>query len=92
MAIRQELCFVAVCDVCGTTQTREEYTPHASTAQEVIDIVTEKWGAPRDGWTRTADGRLVCDTVDDAAHRAAHEEAGRTLSDCAASVCFGVSD
>lgn len=89
MAVRQEVCFVAVCDLCGTSETGDGYTPHASTEQAVIDIVTEKWGDPTCGWTLTHDGRLVCDTVDDTAHQTAHEEAGKTISSCAMTVTFG---
>ncbi|MFF2852659.1 hypothetical protein ACFVT5_41160 [Streptomyces sp. NPDC058001] len=88
MAIRHVTCFVAVCDLCGTSETSDGYAPHGSTEQAVIDIVTEKWGDPKLGWTHTADGRLVCDTEDDAAHRTVHEEAGRTISDCAMTVAF----
>ena len=88
MAVRKEVCFVAVCDLCGTSETTADYTPHAPTEQAIIDIVTEKWGDPRSGWTHTADSRLVCDTVDDQAHRTAHEEAGKTISDCAMSVTY----
>jgi len=88
MAIRQETCFVAVCDLCGTSETTADYAPHAPTEQAVIDIVTEKWGDPQSGWTQTWDGRLVCDTVDDQAHQAAHEESGKTISNCAMTVTF----
>jgi hypothetical protein len=89
MAVRQETCFVAVCDLCGTSETTADYTPHAPTAQAVVDIVTEKWGDPGSGWTVTVDGGLVCDTIDDPAHRHVHEAAGKTISDCAMSVSFG---
>lgn len=88
MAIRQVTCFVAVCDLCGTSDNSEGYTPHGPTVQAVIDIVTEKWGDPSLGWTATPEGRLVCDTVDDEAHQAVHEEAGKTISDCAMTVTF----
>ncbi|MEU9218874.1 hypothetical protein AB0D47_20260 [Streptomyces sp. NPDC048376] len=88
MATRQVTCFAAVCDLCGTSQTSEGFEPHAPTAEAVIDIVTEKWGDPACGWTETADGRLVCDTVDDEAHRTVHEEAGKTISACAMSVSY----
>ncbi|WP_234029812.1 hypothetical protein [Streptomyces albus] len=81
--IRTEMCFVAVCDVCGGTETTAGGTPHGDTVQSVIDIVTEKWGDPRSGWTLTSGGQLVCDVVDDRAHREAHEAAGKTISDCA---------
>ncbi|GGW81040.1 hypothetical protein [Streptomyces griseoloalbus] len=37
MAIRKITCFEAVCDLCGTTETTADYTPHAPTAQAVID-------------------------------------------------------
>lgn len=86
--IRQEICYVAVCDLCETSETTADYTPHAPTEQAVIDIVTEKWGHPNDGWTLTDDGRLVCDTADDKAHQAAHEAAGKTISSCAMTVTF----
>lgn len=82
------ICFVAVCDLCGTSETTAEFTPHASTEQAVIDIVTERWGDPRSGWTHSVDGRLVFDTVNDQAHRTAHEESGKFLSDCAMTVSF----
>lgn len=88
MATRQVTCFIAVCDLCGASETGDGYTPHGPTEQEVIDIVTEKWGDPACGWTQTADGRLVCDTEDDADHRTAHEGAGKTISDCAMTVTF----
>lgn len=88
MATRQIVCYVAVCDLCGTSTTGDGFTPHADTAQAVIDIVTEKWGDPKLGWTATPDGRLICDTVDDEAHRTVHEEAGKTISDCAMTVTF----
>lgn len=88
MATRQIVCHVAVCDLCGTSETGDGCTPHGSTAQAVIDIVTEKWGDPTLGWTHTPDGRLVCDTVDDQAHRTVHEEAGKTISSCAMTVTF----
>jgi hypothetical protein len=88
MPVRQITCYEAACDLCGTTETTEEYAPHASTPQAVIDIVTENWGDPRSGWTHTVDGRLVCDTVDDEAHRTVHEEAGKTISGCAMTVTF----
>jgi hypothetical protein len=88
MPIRQVTCFVAECDLCGTSETTADYTPHGPTEQAVIDIVTEKWGDPTCGWTLTVDGRLVCDTVDDEAHRTVHEEAGKTISSCAMSVTF----
>lgn len=86
MATRQITCYEAVCDLCGTSETGEGYTPHGATEQAVIDIVTEKWGDPTCGWTVTADGRLICDTRDDDAHREAHEEAGKTISSCAMTV------
>ncbi|MCF1592492.1 hypothetical protein [Streptomyces muensis] len=88
MATRPVACFIAVCDLCGTSETSEGYTPHGPTEQAVIDIVTEKWGDPSCGWTHTADGRLVCDTVDDTAHKTAHEEAGKTITSCAMTVTF----
>jgi len=88
MAIRQEICFVAICDLCGTSETTADHTPHAPSEQAVIDIVTEKWGDPGSGWTHTPDGRLVCDTVDDEAHRSVHEAAGKTISSCAMTVAF----
>jgi hypothetical protein len=88
VATRQITCFEAVCDLCGTSETSAGYAPHGPTEQAVIDIVTEKWGDPKCGWTVTVDGRLVCDTVDDEAHRTAHEEAGKTISDCAMTVSF----
>lgn len=88
MATRQVICYETVCDLCGTSETAAGYAPHGSTEQAVIDIVTEKWGDPKDGWALTPDGRLVCDTVDDKAHRTAHEEAGKTISDCAMTVTF----
>jgi hypothetical protein len=69
-------------------QNRVGSTPHGSTEQAVIDIVTEKWGDPSTGWTLTPDGQLVCDTVDDEAHMSVHEEAGKTISDCAMTVTF----
>lgn len=88
MATRQVTCYVAVCDLCGTSRTGNDCTPHGRTAQDVIDIVTEKWGDPTCGWTLTPDGRLVCDTVDDQAHRTVHEEAGKTITSCAMVVTF----
>lgn len=88
MATRQIVCHVAVCDLCGTSDTGVGYAPHGSTVQAVIDIVTEKWGDPTLGWTLTPDGRLVCDTEDDQAHRTVHEEAGKTISGCAMTVTF----
>jgi hypothetical protein len=88
MAIRKVTCFVAECDLCGTSETGDGSTPHGPTEQAVIDIVTEKWGDPTCGWTLTVDGQLVCDTVDDTAHRTAHEEAGKTISSCAMTVTF----
>ena len=54
----------------------------------MIDIVTEKWGDPTLGWTLTPEGQLVCDTVDDVAHKTVHEEAGKTISRCAMTVTF----
>lgn len=80
MSTRQSTCHVAVCDVCGTSETTDGSTPHGSSPQEAIDIVTERWGDPTLGWVVTVDGRLVCDTEDDAEHKAAHEEAGRGVS------------
>lgn len=88
MATRQITCVVAVCDVCGTSEDADGFTPHASTEQAIIDTVTETWGDPTCGWTLTPDGRLVCNTVDDRAHRTVHEEAGKRLSDCAMTVTF----
>lgn len=87
MATRKIACYEAVCDLCGTSEYCD-YVPHGATEQEVIDIVTEKWGDPTCGWTLTPEGRLVCDTVDDAAHRTAHEEAGKYISPCAMTVTF----
>lgn len=91
MATRQVTCFVAVCDLCGTSETAEGYAPHAATEQAVIDIVTEKWGDPNCGWTLTPDGRLVCDTEGDEAHRTVHEAAGKTISSCAMTVTFAIA-
>jgi hypothetical protein len=88
MATRQITCYIAVCDLCGTSKTLDDYAPHAESAQAVIDIVTEKWGEPKNGWTHTPDGKLVCDTVNDEAHRTVHEEAGKTISACAMTVSF----
>ena len=88
MATRQVTRFIAVCDLCGSSETGDGWTAHASTEQAVIDTVTEKWGDPSLGWTLAIDGRLVCDTVDDEAHRTVHEEAGKTISDCAMTVTF----
>lgn len=89
MTTRQITCYEAVCDLCRTSETTDGYAPHAATEQAVIDIVTEKWGDPSVGWTLTVDGRLVCDTVKDEAHQTAHEEAGKTISDCVMTVIFG---
>lgn len=88
MSTRQTTCHVAVCDVCGTSETVDGSTPHGRTEQEVIDIVTEKWGDPMCGWVVTADGRLVCDTEDDAEHRLLFAEAGRAVSGDAMVVTF----
>lgn len=88
MATRQIVCYEAVCDLCGTSETAEGYTPHGPTPQAIIDIVTEKWVDLTCGWTHTADDRLVCDTVNDYAHRTAHEQAGRYISSCAMTVTF----
>ena len=88
MPVRQIICYEAVCDLCGGSEVGGEYTPHAPTEQAVIDIVTEKWDDPTLGWTQTPDGRLVCDTVDDLAHRTVHEEAGKYISRCAMTVTF----
>lgn len=88
MPIRKAICYIAVCDVCGTSETSEGYTPHGPTEQAVIDVVTEKWGDPGSGWTLTDDDRLVCDLVDDQAHRTVHEAAGKTISDCAMVASF----
>lgn len=88
MTIRKVTCFVAVCDLCGTSLNSTGYTPHGETEQAVIDIVTEKWGDRTSGWTQTWDGRLVCDTEDDEAHTTVHEAAGKTISDCAMTVTF----
>ena len=88
MATRQITCYAAVCDLCGTSETADGAEVHGDTEQAVIDIVTEKWGDPTCGWTQTPDGRLVCDTVRDEAHRTVHEEAGKTISDCAMTVTF----
>lgn len=89
MSTRQSTCFIAVCDLCGTSETVDGSTPHGSSPQEVIDIVTERWGDPTCGWVVTADGRLVCDTEDDAEHKVAFEEAGRTITRDAMVVTFG---
>lgn len=88
MGTRQTTCFVAVCDLCGTSQTADGYTVHGLTEQDVIDIVTEKGGDPTCGWTLAPDGRLVCDTEDDRAHEEVHEQAGKRLSSCAMTVTF----
>jgi hypothetical protein len=88
MATRQITCYQAVCDLCGTSETNDGYEPHAATEQALIDIVTEKWGDPKHGWTHTADGRLICDATDDEAHHAAHEEAGRYISSAAMTATF----
>lgn len=88
MSTRQTSCFVAVCDLCGTSETVDGSTPHGRTEQEVIDIVTEKWGDPALGWVVTVEGRLVCDIEDDAEHRALREEAGRMASADAMVVTF----
>jgi len=88
MATRQIVCHVAVCDLCKTSEDCDGFTPHAPTEEAIIRIVTETWGDPTCGWTLTPDGRLVCNTVDDRAHQAVHEAAGKTLSDCAMSVTF----
>lgn len=88
MATRQTVCYIAVCDLCGASEAADGCTPHGVSEQDIIDIVTEKWGDPTCGWTLTLDGLLVCDTVHDNAHRTAHEEAGKTISACAMTVTF----
>lgn len=88
MATRRVTCFIAVCDLCGGTEVGDGCTPHGSTAEAVIDLVTEKGGDPTLGWTETPESLLVCDTVNDEAHRTVHEEAGKTISGCAMTMTF----
>mgnify|MGYP001558271546 FL=1 len=82
MATRQIVCFVAVCDLCGTRLIVDDGELRLDTAEQVVD-----WAISA-GWTQTLDGQLVCDTVDDLAHRTAHEEAGKVTSECAMTVVF----
>jgi hypothetical protein len=88
MATRQIVCYIAVCDLCGTSESGDGHTLHGVSEQDIIDLVTEAGGDPTCGWTLTPDGRLVCDTVNDTAHRTVHEEAGKTISSCAMTMVF----
>ncbi|MEU8994090.1 hypothetical protein AB0C95_04585 [Streptomyces caniferus] len=85
---RRVTCYVAVCDLCGGTSDYEGSTPHFDTAQDAVDYAT----ASDDGWTRTADGLLVCDAVRDTAHEDAHAAAGKRMSPCAMHVTWDDTD
>lgn len=89
MAVRQTICYIAVCDLCGAIEGLDGCETHAPTVQDMIDIVTDKWGPVTSGWTHTVDGQLVCDIKSDALHRTAHEEAGKYISGCAMTVHYG---
>ncbi|MDX3336901.1 MULTISPECIES: hypothetical protein [Streptomyces] len=71
MAVRRCVCWVAVCDICGTTTDPDEYTPHFDTPDQAITNATHR-GDPTTGWTLTPDGRLIC-TENDPAHHAVTE-------------------
>lgn len=76
MAIRTETCYVPVCDLCGQSTDEDLREIHASSPEDAELLVTESMDG-YGGWTLTPDGRLVCDTVDDPAHEAVHEAAGK---------------
>jgi hypothetical protein len=82
MATRQIACYIAVCDLCGQSLVVDDGELRLDTAEQAADWATST------GWTKTPEGLLVCDTVDDQAHRTVHEEAGKTVSDCAMTVTF----
>ncbi|PCG82733.1 hypothetical protein CIB93_28300 [Streptomyces sp. WZ.A104] len=67
------MCWVAVCDVCGTEPDTNpgECVPHFDTPAEAIANAAY-WGDPVTRWTLTLDGRLIC-TADDQEHRTARE-------------------
>ncbi|WP_301130043.1 hypothetical protein [Streptomyces cacaoi] len=80
MGTRKVTCYIPVCDLCGGSEVDEgEFisTPHAVSPEEAIACVTDDDQA---GWVLTPDGRLVCDTTRDAAHKAALTQAGKSLS------------
>ncbi|MFI1849710.1 hypothetical protein [Streptomyces sp. NPDC020480] len=77
MATRLVTCYIAVCDLCGTTTDTDGFTPHHDSPEEAVRYMTETFCG--DGWTLTPDGRLVCDTVTDDAHETVHEKAGKRI-------------
>ncbi len=87
MATRLVTCYIAVCDLCGTSQHDEGYTPHLDTPAEAIDYVTDP-GDGNSGWTLTPDGLLVCDQRRDTAHEDAHATAGKRMGSDAITVTF----
>lgn len=75
MATRQTTCWIAVCDLCGSSNVDcadDVSTPHLDTPQEAIDYVTDDELA---SWTPS--GRLVCTNTADDAHDRAHAQAGK---------------
>ncbi|WHX19326.1 hypothetical protein QFW82_20835 [Streptomyces malaysiensis subsp. malaysiensis] len=78
MATRLVTCYIAVCDLCGTTTDADGFTPHLDSAEEAVRYITET-AFGDSGWTLSPDGLLVCDTVTDDAHEAVHEKAGKRI-------------
>ncbi|MEU5973665.1 hypothetical protein [Streptomyces sp. NPDC047315] len=87
MATRLVTCYVAVCDLCGTSQHGEDYTPHLDTPAEAVQYVTNS-GDEHSGWTLTPTGLLVCDQRRDTTHEDAHATAGKRMGHDAMTVHF----
>ena len=91
MATRNVNCYIAVCDLCGSTEQYEGGTPHLDTPEEAIQYALDNTTSydEHSGWTLTHDKRLICDNVKDTAHEDAHAEAGKRMT-CAMTVTFDI--
>ncbi|MFD0150802.1 hypothetical protein ACWGQ4_06245 [Streptomyces sp. NPDC055721] len=91
MATRRVTCFVAVCDLCGSTRQSDDYTPHLDSPEEAVQYAVDSGLDEHDGWTLTREGVLVCDQSKDAAHEDAHGEAGKRMGNDAMRVVFATT-
>lgn len=59
MTIKVHQCITVACDVCGYEYDQDEYTAHFSDFSEARTVLSGN------GWTTTADRKVLCMAVDD---------------------------
>lgn len=76
MAFHTRTVIIAVCDLCGSTESTEDGdTFHFDTEAEAVDHLTADPTADINGWHQRPNGNLVC-WREDARHNWAREQDG----------------